>query len=97
METKAVKDGDHYVINGGKIWISNASFANVFIVFVNADVSKVSCQEKYFYFVNFNLSMNSMVKFYILLCRTHTHKKKTHTKQCPELRNTTHTTTQLLG
>ncbi len=42
MQTNAVKDGDHYVINGSKIWISNAAFARVFIVFVNADVTKVS-------------------------------------------------------
>ena len=57
-----MKDGDHYVINGGKIWISNAAFANVFIVFVNADVSKVSYQMKYLCFVNLNLSMNSMIQ-----------------------------------
>ncbi|XP_072026883.1 LOW QUALITY PROTEIN: short/branched chain specific acyl-CoA dehydrogenase, mitochondrial-like [Amphiura filiformis] len=40
MKTNARKDGDHYVINGSKIWISNAAFAKVFLVFVNADLTK---------------------------------------------------------
>lgn len=34
-KTKAVlsEDGEHYAINGQKMWISNAAFCNVFIVF----------------------------------------------------------------
>lgn len=32
-KTTAVEDGDHYVLNGVKQWISNAGFADVFIIF----------------------------------------------------------------
>ena len=35
--TVAVRDGDHYVLNGVKQWISNAGFADVFIVFAQVD------------------------------------------------------------
>ncbi|CAA7618730.1 acyl-CoA dehydrogenase family protein [Magnetospirillum sp. SS-4] len=33
MSTTAVRDGDHYVINGGKTWISNAGLADFYTVF----------------------------------------------------------------
>ncbi|XP_041370297.1 short/branched chain specific acyl-CoA dehydrogenase, mitochondrial-like [Gigantopelta aegis] len=36
LKTAAVKEGDHYIINGNKIWISNSDLANIFLVFVNA-------------------------------------------------------------
>lgn len=29
IQTKAVKKGDHYVINGAKCWITNGAHANV--------------------------------------------------------------------
>ena len=32
METRAVKDGGHYVLNGGKMWITNGSIADLAIV-----------------------------------------------------------------
>lgn len=35
--TTAVLDGGHYVLNGTKAWISNAGFADVFIVFAQVD------------------------------------------------------------
>ena len=37
METTAVKDGDHYVLNGNKTWITNAQVADVAIVWAKAD------------------------------------------------------------
>ncbi len=40
QQTKAVLDGDHYVLNGSKIFITNASHADVFIVFAMTDKSK---------------------------------------------------------
>ena len=43
LETKAQKDGDFYVINGSKLWISSAAFAGVFLVMANVDFSAVSC------------------------------------------------------
>ena len=41
-KTKAMlsDDGQHYIINGQKMWISNAGFADVFIVFAQIDGDK---------------------------------------------------------
>ncbi|MGY6558809.1 MAG: acyl-CoA dehydrogenase family protein [Nitritalea sp.] len=41
-KTKAVltEDGKHYVINGQKMWISNAGFADIFIVFAKIEDDK---------------------------------------------------------
>ncbi len=39
-KTTAMKDGDEYVLNGQKMWISNAGFADVFIVFAQVDGDK---------------------------------------------------------
>lgn len=41
-KTKAVltDDGKHYVINGQKMWITNAGFAHVFVVFAQIDGDK---------------------------------------------------------
>ncbi|KAM9462556.1 short/branched chain specific acyl-CoA dehydrogenase, mitochondrial [Clarias gariepinus] len=39
LKTRAEKRGDHYVINGSKMWISSAEYAGVFLVMANADVS----------------------------------------------------------
>ncbi len=43
-KTKAVldEDGEHYVINGSKMWITNAGFADLFTVFCQVDGSKFS-------------------------------------------------------
>ncbi|XP_031557087.1 short/branched chain specific acyl-CoA dehydrogenase, mitochondrial-like isoform X2 [Actinia tenebrosa] len=40
MECEAKKMGDYYVINGSKMWITNAEHAGVFLVMANADKSK---------------------------------------------------------
>ncbi|SHJ25105.1 butyryl-CoA dehydrogenase [Dethiosulfatibacter aminovorans DSM 17477] len=40
QQTKAVLEGDHYILNGSKIFITNASTAEVFIVFAMTDKSK---------------------------------------------------------
>jgi len=39
LQTRATKDGDHYVIQGRKLWITNANEADFFIVFatINPD------------------------------------------------------------
>jgi alkylation response protein AidB-like acyl-CoA dehydrogenase len=41
-KTKAVlsEDGRHYILNGQKMWITNAGFADVFIVFAKVDGDK---------------------------------------------------------
>jgi alkylation response protein AidB-like acyl-CoA dehydrogenase len=33
IRTRAVRDGDHYILNGEKMWITNAGFADLFTVF----------------------------------------------------------------
>ncbi|MEG1559645.1 MAG: acyl-CoA dehydrogenase [Clostridia bacterium] len=40
QQTVAVLDGDHYVLNGSKIFITNGGVAGVFIVFAMTDKSK---------------------------------------------------------
>ncbi|MHB8643789.1 MAG: acyl-CoA dehydrogenase family protein [Gaiellaceae bacterium] len=40
MRTTAVRDGDGYVINGGKRFITNAGVAHVYVVFAKTDPSK---------------------------------------------------------
>uniref|UniRef100_A0A146X2V8 Short/branched chain specific acyl-CoA dehydrogenase, mitochondrial n=1 Tax=Fundulus heteroclitus TaxID=8078 RepID=A0A146X2V8_FUNHE len=39
LKTRAEKHADHYVINGSKMWISNAEHAGVFLVMANVDPS----------------------------------------------------------
>lgn len=36
-KTTATLDGDHYVLNGSKMWITNAGFASLFTVFAKID------------------------------------------------------------
>jgi len=36
MQTKAVDKGDHYALNGQKLWITNGIEAEIFVVFANA-------------------------------------------------------------
>lgn len=42
LKTRAEKHKDYYVINGSKMWISNAEHAGVFLVMANVDPSAVS-------------------------------------------------------
>jgi len=37
MQTRAVDQGDHYVINGRKLWITNGNEAEIFVLFANAN------------------------------------------------------------
>ncbi len=37
MKTKAVKDGDDWILNGTKMWISSAEYAGVFVVWAVTD------------------------------------------------------------
>ncbi|GJQ69140.1 hypothetical protein Trydic_g6297 [Trypoxylus dichotomus] len=39
MKTTAKKDGDDFLLNGSKMWITNADLAGIFLVFANADPS----------------------------------------------------------
>ena len=39
MKTTARKDGDEYILNRSKLWITNAAEADLFIVLANADLS----------------------------------------------------------
>jgi glutaryl-CoA dehydrogenase len=41
METRAARHGDHYVLNGSKCWIGNASIADVKVVWAKDDDGKV--------------------------------------------------------
>src|SRR5213596_3502320 len=37
MQTRAVENGDHYLLNGRKLWITNGNEAEIFVVFANAN------------------------------------------------------------
>lgn len=37
LETKAEDKGDHFVLNGRKLWITNANESDIFLVFANAN------------------------------------------------------------
>ena len=41
METRAKRDGDHYVLNGSKCWIGNASIADVKVIWAKDDDGRV--------------------------------------------------------
>ncbi|KAI9278049.1 acyl-CoA dehydrogenase/oxidase [Sporodiniella umbellata] len=40
LQTRAEDKGDHYLLNGGKMWISNSAEAGIFVIFANVDPSK---------------------------------------------------------
>ena len=42
LKTTAAKKGDFYVLNGNKMWITNAAHAGIFIVMANANPEAVS-------------------------------------------------------
>ena len=42
-KARAVLDGDEWVLNGTKMWISNAGFADLFTVFAQVDGDEFSC------------------------------------------------------
>jgi len=37
MQTRAVDNGDHFVLNGRKLWITNGKEAEIFVLFANAN------------------------------------------------------------
>jgi alkylation response protein AidB-like acyl-CoA dehydrogenase len=37
LQTTAVRSGDHFVLNGRKMWITNGAEAEIYVVFANAD------------------------------------------------------------
>ena len=41
LKTSAKKDGEHWILNGEKMWITNAEHAGVFMVMANIDFDKV--------------------------------------------------------
>ncbi len=38
LQTRAKKDGDNYIINGSKMWITNSYEAEIFLVFANVRI-----------------------------------------------------------
>ncbi len=40
METTATLDGDHYILNGTKMWITNGGYADFYLVFATTDREK---------------------------------------------------------
>ena len=42
MKSKAIKDGNNYILNGNKTWISNSPIADVFVVWVKNEDNKIN-------------------------------------------------------
>ena len=42
LKSKAVRNEDHYILNGSKVFITNGGEADVYIVFASTDISKGS-------------------------------------------------------
>ena len=42
MTTKAIKDGNNYILNGNKTWISNSPIADVFVVWAKNEDNKIN-------------------------------------------------------
>lgn len=40
IKTRAVKDGDHYILNGSKVFITNGGEADIYIVFASTNTDK---------------------------------------------------------
>ncbi|MCJ7647014.1 MAG: acyl-CoA dehydrogenase family protein, partial [Candidatus Lokiarchaeota archaeon] len=40
MKCKAEKDGDEYILNGAKFWVTNGGFADYITIFATADPEK---------------------------------------------------------
>ncbi len=40
MRATAVLDGDHYLLNGSKMWITNGGYADFYLVFATTDPAK---------------------------------------------------------
>jgi len=41
MATRAVKNGDHYVVNGSKVWITNSPIADVFVIWCKDETGQI--------------------------------------------------------
>lgn len=41
MDTKARKDGDHYILNGSKMWITNSPIADVFMIWAKDENNEI--------------------------------------------------------
>ena len=44
LNTRAVLDGDHFVVNGQKVWTSGAHYADVLLTFVRTDPAAAEAQ-----------------------------------------------------
>ena len=65
LKTSAVKNGDHYVINGTKIWITNAEHAGLFMVMANANPTAVSDVVLYICWMVMRGTVNSLPPRYV--------------------------------
>jgi alkylation response protein AidB-like acyl-CoA dehydrogenase len=47
LQTRATRDGDNWILNGSKMWITNSYEAEVFLVFANVRVLSSRARDLY--------------------------------------------------
>lgn len=62
LRTSAVQQGDHYILNGTKVWITNAECAGVFLVMANARPTDVRANMNCFCFVFLNRTVEDVAQ-----------------------------------
>lgn len=71
LKTTAKKDGNDYIINGTKMWISNSDLSGVFLVMANVNPSAVIHLYKYkVVFLSFFIFIIGLQRYYNILCGT---------------------------
>lgn len=59
MKTTATRDGDHYILNGSKFWITNGPDADVLVVYAKTEPKNPKPQAIFFSF-SYKQHMNTV-------------------------------------
>lgn len=82
LETEAIKEGDSYIINGRKKYITNAPYANVFLVMAKTDLSAKGSNGISSFLVDSNLKGIEIGKTPKMLGQIGSSSPEVHFKNC---------------